>query len=322
MEAIVVQETGGPDVLRIEEVATPEPGDEEVRVRVEAAGLNFIDIYNRTGSYAMDTPFTPGREAAGVVDAVGSGVDDFAEGDRVGFVMRPGAYAEEVVVSAKDVLPIPDGVELETAAAALLQGLTAHYLAMDSYPISSGDTALVHAAAGGVGHLLVQVVKLLGGRVIGTVSTEEKEELARGYGADEIIRYTEKDFEEETKRLTDGRGVDVVYDSVGKDTFHKSLGCLAKRGFMVLYGASSGAVEPIDPQILNRGGSLFLTRPSLAHHVDERDELLERAEDLFGWIAEGDVEVRVDRSFPLADAPEAHRYMEARKTKGKVLLVP
>ena len=322
MKAIVVHETGGPEVLQIEEVDSPEPGSGEARIRVEAAGLNFIDIYNRTGSYPMDPPFTPGREAAGVVDAVGDGVTEVDVGDRVGFVMRPGAYAEEVVVPAKDLVSVPDDLDLETAAAALLQGLTAHYLAVTTYPIQEGDTALVHAAAGGVGHLLTQIVKLRGGTVIGTVSTEEKAELARGYGADHIIRYTEKDFEEETGRLTDGDGVEVVYDSVGKDTFHKSLACLKKRGYLVLYGASSGPVEPIDPQILNRGGSLFLTRPSLGHYVDEREELVERARDLFGWITSGQLEVRIDQSFPLAEAGKAHEYMEARKTKGKVLLVP
>lgn len=322
MKAIVVQETGGPDVLQIEEVESPEPGAGEARIRVEAAGLNFIDVYNRTGSYPMDPPFTPGREAAGVVDAVGDGVSEVEVGDRVGFVMHPGSYAEEAVVPAGSLVPIPDDVDLETAAACLLQGLTAHYLAVTTYPIQEGDTALVHAAAGGVGHLLVQIVKLRGGTVIGTVSTEEKAELARGYGADHIIRYTEKDFEAETERLTDGAGVEVVYDSVGKDTFHKSLSCLKKRGYMVLYGASSGPVEPIDPQILNRGGSLFLTRPSLGHYVDERHELMERSRDLFGWISSGELEVRIDRSFPLADAGSAHEYIEARKTKGKVLLVP
>ncbi|MFW6199154.1 MAG: quinone oxidoreductase family protein [Gemmatimonadota bacterium] len=322
MKAIVVHETGGPEVLQIEEVDSPEPGAGEARIRGEAAGLNFIDIYNRTGSYPMDPPFTPGREAAGVVDAVGDGVTEVEVGDRVGFVMRPGAYAEEVVVPEKDLVSVPEELDLETAAAALLQGLTAHYLAVTTYPIQEGDTALVHAAAGGVGHILTQIVKLRGGTVIGTVSTEEKAELARGYGADHVIRYTEMDFEEETKRLTDGAGVEVVYDSVGKDTFHKSLACLEKRGYMVLYGASSGPVEPIDPQILNRGGSLFLTRPSLGHYVDERQELVERARDLFGWITGGQLEVRIDRSFPLADAGKAHEYMEARKTKGKVLLVP
>ena len=322
MKAIRVQETGGPEVLGIEEVESPEPGAGEARIRVEAAGLNFIDIYNRTGSYPMDPPFTPGREAAGVVDDVGQGVDEVEAGDRVGFVMHPGAYAEEVVVPAGSLVPVPGGVDLETAAAVLLQGMTAHYLAVTTFPLREGHTALVHAAAGGVGHLLVQIAKLRGARVIGTVSTEEKAELARSYGADHVIRYTEQDFEEETLRITDDVGVDVVYDSVGKDTFDKSLSCLRKRGYMVLYGASSGPVEPKDPQILNKGGSLFLTRPSLAHYVDEREELLQRARDLFGWIEGGELDVRVDRTFSLAEAPDAHRYMEARKTKGKVLLVP
>ena len=291
-------------------------------MRVEAAGLNFIDIYHRTGSYPLDTPFTPGREAAGVVDAVGEGVSEVEVGQRVGFGMFPGAYAEEIVVPAGVLVPVPDGVDLKTAAAVLLQGMTAHYLATSTFPLMEGHAALVHAAAGGVGHLLVQIAKLRGATVLGTVSTEEKAELARGYGADHVIRYTETDFEEETMRLTDGAGVDVVYDSVGRDTFHKSLACLRPRGYMVLYGASSGPVEPMDPQILNRGGSLFLTRPSLAHYADDREELLERSGDLFRWMEAGDLDVRIDRTFPLHQAPEAHRYMESRKTKGKVLLVP
>jgi len=322
VKAIRVHETGGPELLRYEEVETPEPGEGEVRVRVAAAGLNFIDVYNRTGLYPMDTPFTPGREAAGTVAAVGPGVEGVAVGDRVGFVMRPGAYAEEVVVPARIVVPVPAGVELETAAAVLLQGMTAHYLATSTFAVGDGHTALIHAAAGGVGHLLVQIAHRRGARVIGTCSTEEKAELARADGADHVIRYTEEDFEAETRRLTAGEGVDVVYDSVGADTFDRSLSCLRNRGYMVLYGASSGPVEPIDPQILNRKGSLFLTRPSLAHHVDRRDELLERSGDLFEWIEAGELGVRIDRSFPLEEAPEAHRYIEGRKTKGKVLLVP
>jgi len=322
MKAIRVHETGGPEVLRLEEMETPEPGQGEVRVKVTAAGLNFIDIYFRTGSYPLEPPFTPGSEAAGVVDAVGPGVTEFGPGDRVAYAMRPGSYAEEAVVPARMLVPVPDAVDMETAAAVMLQGMTAHYLAVSTYPLQEGEICLIHAAAGGVGHLLVQVAKLRGARVIGTVSTEEKAELARRYGADHVIRYTEEDFEDETLRLTDGVGVHVVYDSVGKTTFHKSLSCLRTRGYMVLFGASSGAVEPIDPQILNRGGSLFLTRPSLGHYIAERDELVLKGFYLFGWIESGELEVRVDRTFPLAEAGAAQTYMESRKTKGKVLLVP
>ncbi len=322
MKAIVVHEPGGPEVLTLDEVRSPDPGEGEVRVRVKAAGLNFIDIYNRTGLYPMEPPFTPGREAAGIVDLVGPAVSEALEGTRVGFAMAPGAYAEEVVVPAKFLVPVPEEVELETAAASLLQGMTAHYLAVDTFPLGKGHTALIHAAAGGVGHLLVQIAKLRGATVIGTVSSEEKAELARGYGADHVIRYTKQDFRSTTLELTEGRGVDVVYDAVGRDTFDDSLRCLRPRGFMVLYGAASGPVDPVDPQVLNRNGSLFLTRPGLAHYVERREELLERANALFGWIGERKLDIRIDRRFPLADAAEAHRYMEARKTRGKVLLVP
>lgn len=322
MKAIRVHEFGDADALQYEETETPAPGEGEVRVKIEAAGVNFIDIYHRTGAYASDLPITPGVEAAGVVDAVGSGVTDLAPGDRVAYAMQIGSYAEYAVVPAETLVPVPEELDLQPAAAVLLQGMTAHYLVHDTYPLQAGETALVHAAAGGVGHLLVQLAKRSGARVIGTVSTEEKAELARQAGADEIIRYTEVDFEEETQRLTDGAGVEVVYDSVGKDTFHKSLNCLKPRGYMVLYGQSSGAVEPIDPQILNQKGSLFLTRPSLFHYAGARDELLQRTGDLFGWMAAGELDVRIDRSFPLAEAAAAHRYMEGRKTKGKLLLVP
>jgi NADPH2:quinone reductase len=257
-----------------------------------------------------------------VVDAVGEGVSEIEVGHRVGFVMTPGAYAEQVVLSRERLVPVPDDVSLETAAAVLLQGMTAHYLATSTRPLEEGDVALVLAAAGGVGHLLVQIAARRGARVLGTTSTEEKADLARSAGADEVIRYTEVDLAEEARRLTDGRGVHVVYDSVGKATFEKSLDALRPRGYLVLYGQASGPVEPVDPQVLNRKGSLFLTRPSLAHHVAERAELLGRSGDLFSWIRRGELEVRIDRSFSLADAPDAHRYMEARKTKGKVLLKP
>ncbi len=322
MQAIRIHEFGGPEVLRLEEIPVPEPGDGQALVRLEAIGLNFIDVYNRMGAYPSELPLTLGREGAGVVEAVGANVTEVKVGDRVAFAMTPGSYAEYAVVEATKLAPVPDGVSSEQAAGVMLQGMTAHYLTRHTYPLSEGESCLVHAAAGGVGHLLVQIAKMRGARVIGTASTPEKVELARKAGADEVIRYTEVDFQEETMRLTGGRGVDVVYDSVGKDTFMASLRCLRPRGYMVLYGQSSGAVEPIDPQILNRYGSLFLTRPSLGHYMLSREELLERAADLFAWLAEGRLEVRIDRSFPLAEAAEAHRYLEGRQTKGKVLLIP
>ncbi|MBI4540917.1 MAG: quinone oxidoreductase [Gemmatimonadetes bacterium] len=323
MKAIRVHEFGGPEVLRLDEVPTPDPAAGQVRVRVEAAGVNFIDIYHRTGLYPSTRPFIPGREAAGVVDAVGPGVTELAAGDPVAFAMHPDAYAELVVVPWEKLVRVPDGVDLETAAAIMLQGMTAHYLTHSTYALRPGETALVHAAAGGVGLLLVQVAKrAAGARVIGTVSTREKADLARKAGADHVILYTEQDFEAEVRRLTDGKGVDVVYDSVGADTFLRSLNCLRPRGYIVLYGQSSGPVAAVDPQILNQRGSLFLSRPSLAHYIAGRSELLERAGDLFRWIAAGTLEVRIDRTFPLPEAAEAHRYMEGRKTKGKLLLLP
>ncbi len=322
MKAIRVHEAGGPEVLRYEDIPLPEPGEGQVRVKVAAAGVNFLDIYHRKGLYPVAHPFTPGVEAAGIVDAVGPGVTEFRPGDRVAYAMQLGAYAEYAVVPAEKLVKVPEGIDLTTAAAIMLQGMTAHYLVYSTYPLQEGETALVHAAAGGVGHLLVQLAKRKGARVIGTVSTEEKARLAREAGADEVIIYTQTDFEPEVKRLTDGRGVDVVYDSVGRDTFEKGLNCLRQRGYMVLYGQSSGPVGPFDPQILNRKGSLFLTRPSLAHYVATREELLWRAGDLFEWLQKGELTLRIDRTFPLAEAAEAHRYMEARQSKGKVLLIP
>lgn len=322
MQAIRVHEFGGLEALRYEEVPLPEPGADQARVKIEAAGLNFIDIYHRTGLYPSDLPLIPGMEGAGVVDAVGSGVSDVEVGDRVAYAMERGSYAEYALVPAWKLVPVPDELDSQTAAAVMLQGMTAHYLSHSTYPLESGDTALVHAAAGGVGHLLVQLAKRRGARVIGTVSTEEKARLTREAGADEVILYTETDFEEETKRLTGGEGVDVVYDSVGKTTFDKSLNCLKPRGYLVLYGQSSGPVPPLDPQVLNAKGSLFLTRPSLGHYVATRAELLERAGDLLEWLVADELDVRVDKIFPLEEAPAAHQYMEGRKTKGKVLLVP
>lgn len=320
MKAIRVHEYGDPDVLRLEEVEKPEPGPGQARVMLEAVGVNFIDIYQRRGQYKMSLPFTPGSEGAGKVDAVGPDVTEVAVGDNVAYAMQLGSYADYAVVPAWKLAPIPPGMNMLTAAAVMLQGMTAHYLSHDTYPIQKGDTVLIHAAAGGVGLLLVQMAKMRGARVIGTVSTEEKEALSRAAGADEIIRYTAQDFEAEVKRLTDGRGVQVVYDSVGRTTFHKSLNCLRPRGYLVLLGQSSGAVEPLDPQVLNQKGSLFLTRPTLAHYTLNRQEILRRAGDIFGWLAGGRLSVRIDKTFPLAEAAEAHTYMEARQSKGKVLL--
>ncbi|MDQ3610040.1 MAG: quinone oxidoreductase [Actinomycetota bacterium] len=321
MRAILVRGQGGPEVLREEQVEIPEPGDGQARVHVQAAGVNFIDVYQRDGRYPVELPMTPGLEAAGVVDAVGAGVDEVGEGDRVAYAGQPGAYAEYAVVPAARLVPVPDELELRVAAAVMLQGMTAHYLSSDTFPLRPGHVALVHAGSGGVGRLLVQLAARRGARVITTVSTEDKEALARQAGATDVIRYTEMDFAEEVERLTDG-GVDVVYDSVGKDTFGRSLDCLRPRGLLALYGQSSGPVDPVDPQTLNAKGSLFLTRPALAHHTAGRDELLGRAQDLFEWIASGELDVRIDRTWPLAEAPEAHRYLQARQTRGKLLLVP
>jgi NADPH:quinone reductase len=322
MKAIRVHQQGGPEALTYEDVPMPEPGEGQARIKIEAIGVNFVDIYHRKGMYPLPTPFTPGSEAAGIVDVVGSGVHEVKVGDRVAQAMERGSYAEYAVLPAWKLVKIPDSVSGQTAAAVMLQGLTAHFLSHSTYRLQAGEWALVHAAAGGVGLLLTQLAKRRGARVIGTVSTEEKAEFARQAGADEVILYTQVDFEAETKRITNGKGVDVVYDSVGKDTFDKSLKCLRPRGYMVLYGAASGAVPPFDLQRLNSGGSLFVTRPSLGHYIQDRAELLQRTDDLFKLMASGELEVRIDKTFALADAPEAHRYMEARQSKGKVLLIP
>ena len=322
MKAIQVHEHGDPDQLRFEDIKNPTPGPGEALVQIEAAGLNFIDTYQRRGWYKINLPFTPGVEAAGRVVAVGAGVDLVAVGDRVAYASSIGSYAEYNTVKATSLVPVPPDVPAELAAAVILQGMTAHYLSHSTYPLEADDTALVHAAAGGVGQLLVQMAKILGARVIGTCSTEEKAEVAREAGADEVILYTEQDFEAETMRLTDGEGVDVVYDGVGKDTFDRSLACLRPRGYMVLYGQASGIVPEFDIQRLNQRGSLFLTRPSLGHYTATREELLWRSGDLFDWIDSGELDVAVDERFALADAAEAHRYIEGRQTMGKVLLVP
>jgi NADPH2:quinone reductase len=322
MKAIRVHAFGDASVLQYEDAPQPEPKAGEIRIKLAAAGLNFIDIYHRTGAYPLDTPFTPGMEGAGEVDAVGEGVTDLQPGDRVAYPLQMGAYAEYAVVPADRVVRVPQDIDLQTAAAVMLQGMTAHYYATSTFPLRAGDRALIHAAAGGVGQLLVQIAKLRGAWVVGTVSTPEKAELAKQAGADEVILYTEQDFESEVKRLTDGNGVHVVYDSVGKTTFDKSLNCLRQRGMMVLCGQASGPVPPMDPQVLNQKGALYLTRPTLGPYIATQAELLQRAEDLFGWISSGKLKVRIDRTFPLAQAADAHRYMEDRQTKGKVLLIP
>ena len=322
MHAICIHEHGGPEVLRYDEVSTSDPGAGEARVHIEAAGLNYIDVYHRTGLYpSTDMPFTPGMEGAGVVEAVGPGVTEVNVGDRVGYAMHQGAYTEAAIVPSEVLVPLPDSIDTQSAAAAMLQGMTAHYLTRSTYPLSTGDTALVHAAAGGVGLLLIQMAKTLGARVFGTVSTPEKAELATEAGADEVILYTQTDFETEVKRLTDGRGVDVVYDSVAKTTFDKSLNCLRPRGYLALFGQSSGPVPPFDLSRLSRG-SLFITRPGLGHHAADREELMGRAGDLFEWISSGALKLRIDRTFPLQDAADAHRALEGRQTTGKVLLIP
>ncbi|MFO8076926.1 MAG: quinone oxidoreductase family protein [Actinomycetota bacterium] len=322
MRAIEVREPGGPEALRLAEVPTPEPAPGEVRLRVAAAGVNFIDVYHRTGAYPLAVPFVPGMEAAGTVEALGEGVDGLAVGDRVAHGFAPGAYAEQQVVPAERLVTVPEGVALETAAALMLQGLTAHYLTASTFPLAPGHVALVHAGAGGVGLLLTQLAVARGARVLATVSTAAKAEIARAAGAGEVIRYDEADVAEEVARLTEGRGVDVAYDSVGQATFEASLSCLAPRGMLVLYGQSSGAVAPVDPQRLNQGGSLFLTRPNLAHHIATREELAWRAGELFDAVASGALDVRIGETHPLGDAAEAHRRLEARATTGKVLLLP
>ena len=322
MRAIRVRETGGPEVLRLETVEAPVAGPGEVLVRVEAVGLNFIEVYNRTGVYKSPLPFTPGEEGAGTVEAVGPGVTDVRVGDRVVSYNLKGSYAELAVVPAERVIAIPEGVSTETAAAVMLQGLTAHYLSTSVYALQPGDTCLVHAAAGGVGLLLCQVAKRRNAIVIGTVSSEEKAALARQAGADEVIIYTKQDFVAEVARITGGKRAQVVYDSVGATTFEKSLQCLAPRGMMALFGQSSGVVPPFDPLLLLRNGSLFLTRPTLAHYAATRDELVWRAGEVLGWVQDGSLDVRIDRRVPLADAAEAHRALEARRTTGKVVLVP
>ena len=322
MKAVRVHATGDAGVLRVEDVPVPEPGPGQALVHVEAVGLNFIDVYHRTGLYKVSLPATLGSEGAGTVEAVGPGVSTVRVGDRVASVNLLGAYAEYALAAAERLVPIPDRVSVKQAAAVMLQGLTAHYLTTSTFPLSRDHTCLVHAAAGGVGLLLTQMAKRRGARVIGTVSTQEKAALARQAGADDVILYTQTDFETEVKRLTNGAGVHVNYDSVGRTTFGKGLNCLVPRGYMVLCGQSSGPVEPLDPQLLAQKGSLFLTRPTLGHYTASRAELIERADEVLGWVADGSLTVRIGAEFPLERAADAQRELEGRRTTGKVLLIP
>ncbi len=322
MKAIQVKQTGGPEVMELVELPVPEPKANEAVVKLAASGVNFIDVYHREGRYKAPLPFIPGQEGAGEVVAVGSDVKSLKKGDRVAWASQLGSYAEYVALPEHQLVPIPAGVTDQQAAAAMLQGMTAQYLAYDTYPLKRGETALIHAAAGGVGLLLVQMAHNIGVRVIATVSTEEKARLAREAGADDIILYTQTDFEAETKKLTGGRGVDVVYDSVGKTTFEKGLNVLRPRGMMALFGGSSGAVPPFDPIMLTQKGSLFLTRPSLGNYVATREELLARSSAVFGMIAAGKLKLRIEYTYPLIEAQRAHRELEGRKTTGKLLLIP
>jgi NADPH2:quinone reductase len=308
--------------MELVDLPRPVPGPGQALVKIVASGVNFIDVYFRTGLYKAELPTTLGSEAAGTVDSIGPGVADLAPGDRVAYAMVRGSYAQYAVVPAAQLVKIPAGVDLQTAAAAMLQGMTAHYLTHSTFALKSGDTCLVHAAAGGVGLLLGQMARRIGARVFGTVSTEAKAQLAKQAGADEIVFYTNQDFEAEVKRLTGGHGVDVVYDSVGATTFDKSLNCLRPRGMLALFGQSSGPVPPFNPNILNAKGSLFLTRPSLGQYCATREELLWRAGDVLGWVASGQLKIRVDRAYPLAEAAQAHRALEGRHTAGKLILIP
>lgn len=322
MLAIRIHETGAADKLRADDLPVPSPGAGEVRFRVEAAGLNFIDTYKRSGLYPMTLPFVVGQEAAGVVTAVGAGVADFRVGDRVATVSASGAYAQEVIAPAAQLVRVPAGVESKVAAAVLLQGMTAHYLACDTWTLKPGDTALVHAAAGGTGLLLTQIAKLRGARVLATVGNDEKAALAREAGADAVCVYTRENFADAARVFTGGRGVDVVYDGVGKATFEGSLNSLRPRGMLVSFGNASGAVPPFAPLLLSQKGSLYFTRPTLAHYTLTAAELSARAGDLFQWIAAGLLRVRIGATFPLAQAADAHRALEGRATTGKVLLLP
>lgn len=322
MKAILVHTPGGPEQMKLEEIPTPTPGEGQALVRIAATGVNFIDIYFRTGLYKADAPFSLGMEAAGVVEAVGPGVTEVAPGDRVAYAMNRGSYAEFALVPSWQLVKVPAALELNQAAAAMLQGMTAHYLSHSTFPLQQGDTCLIHAAAGGVGLLLAQMAKMRGATVIGTVSTAAKAEKARAAGADHIVLYNEQDFQAEARRITGGRGVDVVYDSVGAATWDKSIDSLRPRGMMVTFGNASGAVPPIQPLLLSTKGSLFLTRPTLANHCATREELLQRAGDVLGWIAAGRLKLHIERTYPMSQAAQAHIDLAARKTTGKLLLDP
>jgi NADPH:quinone reductase len=322
MKAIQVKQVGGPEVMELIDLAVPQPRPNEAVIRVAAAGVNFIDVYYREGRYKAALPFILGQEGAGVVTALGGEVRSLKIGDHVAWCGQLGSYTEYAAVPADRLVLIPNGVSDQQAAAAMLQGMTAQYLSHSTYPLKKGETALIHAAAGGVGLLLVQMAHNIGARVIGTVSTEEKAKLARTAGADEIILYTQTDFEGEVKRLTDGKGVDVVYDSVGKTTFEKGLNLLRPRGMMVLFGGSSGAVAPFDPIVLTQKGSLFLTRPSLTNYIATRDELVARSKAVFDMLATGKLKLRIEHTYPLTEVQRAHRDLEGRKTTGKLLLIP
>ena len=322
MKLIQIAQNGGPEVLKIAEAPVPTPGPGQALIRIHAIGINYVDTYFRAGLYKAALPFTPGNEAAGVVEAIGADVTELKPGDRVAYAMTLGSYAEYTCVAASHLVPLPDNVDFTTAAAAMLQGMTAHYLTHSTFALKAGDKCLVHAAAGGAGRLIVQMAKMLGATVYGTVGSEEKARIAKSAGADEIIIYTRDDFAAEVKRITNGKGVDVIYDSVAASTFLKGLDIIRPRGMMVLFGQSSGPVAPFDPNILNPKGSLFLTRPTLAHYIAERRELLWRAGDVLGWIAAGKLQLRIEKTYPLAEAPQAHRDLESRKMAGKLLLIP
>ncbi len=322
MKAIRIHSNGGPEVLQYEEIDRPAPGPKQALVKIDAVGVNFIDIYFREGLYKTDLPFTNGQEAAGTVAEVGAEVSGLKAGDRVAYTGVQGSYAEYAAVPADRLVKVPDGIETRTAAAIMLQGMTVHYLTHSTFAIQPGQTALIHAAAGGVGLTLVQVAKMRGARVIGTCSTKEKAERVREAGADEVILYSEQNFEEEVKRLTQGAGVDVVYDSVGKATWEGSLNCLRPRGMMVTFGNASGPVPPVPPLTLTAKGSIFMTRPSLIHYISKREELEQRSSDLFDWIKSGKLKVNIGEEFPLAQAAEAQKRLAGRLTSGKLLLIP
>jgi len=322
MKAIQVSQPGPPEAMQLVDIPTPEPKPNEALVKIAAIGVNFIDVYHREGRYKLPIPFTPGSEMSGTVTKVGAEVKDLKPGDRVAQTGVVGTYAEYQSVPADRLVKLPDHVDFKTAAAAMLQGATMHYLMRSTYPLKAGDTALVHAAAGGMGLLLTQFGKRIGARIIGTAGSDEKVKMAKQNGADDVINYSNHDFVAEVKRLTNNKGVDVVYDGVGKSTFEGSLNCLRPRGYMVLFGGASGAVPPFDPLVLTQKGSLFLTRPSLTNYIVTREELLWRMNEVLGLIASGDLKIHIGQTYKLADAPQAHRDLESRKTTGKTILLP